>query len=948
MIRRPVVPRLVATAILIALAQGCGSGGATTPPPTITVASVSLTPATDTLVPGQTAQLTATPKDASGATVSGQTIIWSTSPTTIATVNDVGVVTGVAAGTATVTATTGGKSATANVTVTAGAMVTVSGGTVANGDGSVSFAFPAQAVSTTTPVSIRPAVTFPASNNLIGSPYDFGPTGTQFAQPVTVHVKYDPGAVPASAVPALIQLYTVTNGAWAVVPGSSVDTVAHSVSATLSHFSIYSPCIYGCAPPNLSRVSVDVIPSCFSFGPQCNLNVPVGGTSGLMNGTVGIPGIGPGPDNGPFPLTIGPLPAGVIASFSSTGTNTWSLSFSATAAAVPGVYGTYVLAGYTGSYPLGQNTAAVGIDVTVQAPGYTITPGASGFSVAQGGNTSTSITLARTFWTPDVTLSGTNLPAGVTTSFAPPTISGTASTMTLNVGASTVPGNYTITIRGTSPSHSDVTTPIGLTVTPGTGFTIAGTPAFATVAQGSSGSTGLQVTRVNFSNSIAYTFTGLPTGVTAAVTSTTVADSNKLTFTATSGATPGTYPITVTGTSGATVRSTTISLVVASPGITIVQADFSNCNPSQRPVWVVYQDGNGPFTQAGGSGNVFPITFTSARGAIAAVIPVLGGGSFTTVVNYGTPAELLTLPWNCNDVAFGGGKTIGVSATGMLPNDFGDIGMGGASDGSLTFGGPTIPVDSTTLNGVAAGLQDLIAYRYHSTIPGTDIRWAIRRDQNIPTGGAAATISFTGPESFAAVAGNFSVVAGSEQATMQFGYITAPGCTSVRYAVDINGVSAPQSGNTFYGVPAAQQRPGDLHVISVSTPTRFAANYFHTVTQATVALNLGGGMPTPTITAPSGPYKRLQAVFSRPSDYVFTRFWYGAGVIQAATGYFGSGTTTLAMPDLTGVAGYTPAWFPAGVNTPFPWTLSGYSTINQATQCVDGGSVRSSGTSGTN
>ena len=915
------------------------------------MASVSLTPATDTLVPGQTAQLTATPKDASGTTVSGQTIIWSTSPTTIATVNDVGAVTGVATGTATVTATTGGKSATANVTVTAGAMVTVSGGTVANGDGSVSFAFPAQAVSTTTPVSIRPAVTFPASNNLIGSPYDFGPTGTQFAQPVTVRVRYDPATLPAGTLPELIQLYTVAGTHWSVVAGSTVDTAAHVVTATLSHFSIYSPCIHGCAPPGPGALNVTHDQTCTEDGAvkPClsGIEVPVSGTS-IGTGLI-VSGLFSAPAAA-FTLSLGSLPAGVSGRISATGPATYSVTMSAAANAVAGAYSFDIIV--TSGDPL-VGGGASRLPLIVTARSYTITPGSGGLSVAQGGNASTPLTLARTFWSAAVSLAAQNLPTGTTAVFNPASTTGNASNITFNVGASTTPGDYTVTIRGTSPSTADVTTTVGLTVTPGSGFTIAGTPAFATVAQGGSGSTGLQATRTNFGNSIAYTFAGLPTGVTAAVTSTTVADSNKLTFTATSGVTPGTYPIIVTGTSGTTVRNTTISLVVASPGITIVQADFSNCNPGQRPVWVVYQDGNGPFTQAGGSGNVFPITFTSARGIIAAVIPNVSGGGFETDVHYGTPAELPALPWDCNSVGAPTGKNLTVAATGLLPNDFADIGIGG-SVGGVSFEGPTIPVDSTQLGGVASGLQDLIAYRYHNSIPGTDIRWAIRRDQNFPTGSTVPTIDFTGPESFAPVAGNYSVNAGSEQATLRFTYITALGCVGVPYGI-YNGVGAPLGNtNTFYGVPAAQQRPADLHVITAGTNTRFTANYFHTVTQATVSLNLGSGMPTPNVSTlgAGGPYRRLQALFNLPSDYAYTWFGYGVGangaLLEAATGYFGAGQTALAMPDLSGVAGYNAAWFPTPTNTTVNWILSGYSMINTAAACVDGGSYRSSGVFGTN
>ena len=88
--------------------------GTTTAP----VASVSLTPATTSVAVAGTAQLTATAKDAAGATVSGSSVAWSSSATSVATVNSTGLVKGIAAGTAKVTATTGGKAATATITVT--------------------------------------------------------------------------------------------------------------------------------------------------------------------------------------------------------------------------------------------------------------------------------------------------------------------------------------------------------------------------------------------------------------------------------------------------------------------------------------------------------------------------------------------------------------------------------------------------------------------------------------------------------------------------------------------------------------------------------------------------------------------------------------------------------------------------------------------------------------
>ena len=83
------------------------------------VKSVEVTLATTSVAVGGTVKATATVKDESDKTVSDATITWKSSDTNIATVDENGTVTGVAAGKATITATCDGKSGTAEVTVTA-------------------------------------------------------------------------------------------------------------------------------------------------------------------------------------------------------------------------------------------------------------------------------------------------------------------------------------------------------------------------------------------------------------------------------------------------------------------------------------------------------------------------------------------------------------------------------------------------------------------------------------------------------------------------------------------------------------------------------------------------------------------------------------------------------------------------------------------------------------
>lgn len=81
------------------------------------VASVTVSPPTTTLAVGASATLTATVKASNGTVLTGRTVTWSSSAPNVATVSNSGVVTAVAAGNATITATSEGKSGTASVTV---------------------------------------------------------------------------------------------------------------------------------------------------------------------------------------------------------------------------------------------------------------------------------------------------------------------------------------------------------------------------------------------------------------------------------------------------------------------------------------------------------------------------------------------------------------------------------------------------------------------------------------------------------------------------------------------------------------------------------------------------------------------------------------------------------------------------------------------------------------
>ena len=120
---KKVLVGLVAAAAIIA---ACSNDNTTSTPPV--VASVTMVPALDSvhlgdsmLVLRRTAQYYAILKDASGNVVSviqtGQTVDWTTSAPSVATVGQNGIVKSVATGLSTVTAAIQGQSATSNVKV---------------------------------------------------------------------------------------------------------------------------------------------------------------------------------------------------------------------------------------------------------------------------------------------------------------------------------------------------------------------------------------------------------------------------------------------------------------------------------------------------------------------------------------------------------------------------------------------------------------------------------------------------------------------------------------------------------------------------------------------------------------------------------------------------------------------------------------------------------------
>jgi uncharacterized protein YjdB len=233
--------------LLLAAACGGGTTEPVSPPPPpppppgpAPVFTVVLNRDTATLVPRQSVQLVAVPRDQAGNGLGGRTVTWSSSTATVASVAGDGLVTAVAAGTSAVSATSEGKSGSATITVKDGAVVSTAGGVAATADSVARVTLPAGAVAGDQAITIAPVANpLPHPRLIAGTAYDFGPSLT-FAQAATIKISFAGTTVPVTADPSRLRLHRLTGGAWVEIPGSTVDLAAKTVTGQTSSFSTYA------------------------------------------------------------------------------------------------------------------------------------------------------------------------------------------------------------------------------------------------------------------------------------------------------------------------------------------------------------------------------------------------------------------------------------------------------------------------------------------------------------------------------------------------------------------------------------------------------------------------------------------------------------------------------------------------------------------------------------
>ena len=438
------------------------------------------------------------------------------------------------------------------------------------------------------------------------------------------------------------------------------------------------------------------------------------------------------------------------------------------------------------------------------------------------------------------------------------------------------------------------------------------------VTQGDRASLAVAIERTNgFAGPVTLDVAGTPAGVEVAVVEDPAdADRASVTFAIGDATTPGVYPLQLTATGlGIATQALPLELHVAQRAPVPIAVRYCT---GFEPFRVAFQDGDGTWIQAepsaAGGTVAFNKTFLTNRGAIAKLVR-LGNDRTTLSVQYGTPTELVTIgggsPDDCNAAA---SKTLSGTATGLGADEFAFVNMGFFSRDRTRFD----PENAFMLRDLPAGPQDLLATRITPT-NGTDAitGMIVRRDIDLPDNATLPVLDFASPEAFAPAISNVSLVGlGSGGATLSSQLLTS------HSRLLVTDVTGPTIGMTrpYPALPESRLLPGDLQVLFASTnsptgtDTRSAGVYFRAPTDRTLAL--GAPLVLPALTAVATTPLRMRAQFVPQSDYDRSAgmvYQQGATTQVAVLMTAAYATITgkgydLVVPDLSGVAGFDPAW----------------------------------------
>ncbi len=629
---------------------------------------------------------------------------------------------------------------------------------------------------------------------------------------------------------------------------------------------------------------------------------------------------------GTIALTSTGAPTGVTVSFVPTSVTTGTATSEMTVvvdATVPAGSHTITVRG-NGPNVAEQTTT---VALTVTAGSFTLAAAPTAVSVQAGATGTSTVTITRVDgYAQAVALTASGVPEGVQATFAPASVTGTTSTLTLVVGAAVTPGAYPITVRALGPNVAEQTTTVTLTVTappPAGTFTIAAAPTAVSVEQGQQGTSTVTVTRLNsYAGAVALTATGAPAGVTVAFNPASVTGTTStMTMTVGGAVGVGAYPITVRANGPDVAEQTAVVTltVTAAPVGGSGNVTWRFCG-TEAPAWFAVQDGSGAWARVMPSTpGVFQFNVTSGTGGVAFV--QADGTGFSKSIYFASQSELIQVGTSfCPNAT---GKTINGSVTGTSGFDLVNIALGGR------IAQTTPGVSAFSIANVPDGPRDLVAGRVSlfdfstlSTVSKLE-RIFLRRNVNVANNGSVGVLDFNGAESFAPVERSLTL-------TNTMGHqlqVTTLFETLTNGSSSLLGLDLPSGATTrpWYGVPGDRQIAGDKHTVVASAIPGLdpiaALNgrsvlFFTGVPQdQTIAFgpSLVGANTTVAGTAP---YVRMRTTYGSPqADYnryfvvSYNQDANGGRVVQVnMSADYAGGSPDLAIPDFSGVSGFNNVW----------------------------------------
>ena len=298
---------------------------------------------------------------------------------------------------------------------------------------------------------------------------------------------------------------------------------------------------------------------------------------------------------------------------------------------------------------------------------------------------------------------------------------------------------------GASPANSAVSAAVNVSVNiqqQTTEFALSA-PAAASVTRGASTQATISITRTNFTAAVAFSVSGLPSGVSASFSpSSTTANSTVLTLTASTTATTGTFPVTVTGSANGLTRTASLSLTV-SPATT---STFALSAPASASV-----------SQGANATAAITITrtnFTAAIALTASGLPAGVSASFNPASATGTSSVLTfaatssattgTFPVTVTGTANGITRTVSISLT-VSPVTTSNFALS-AAPATLTVnrgasGTSTISITRTNLTAAIA----LTATGLPAGVTATFNPASVTGTSSIVTFAASSTAAAAGP-----------------------------------------------------------------------------------------------------------------------------------------------------------------------------------------------------------